>query len=131
VTAAPGKSSARDRAERELLDAFRRLGERERASLLDFAAFLAARSAPDEAVPAVAHSPLDIPRPAGESVIKALKRLSATYPMLDKQQLMNEATALVSQHVMEGRAAVEVIDELEVVFRRHYEVHAGDADPVR
>jgi hypothetical protein len=27
----------------------------------------------------------------------------------------------MNQHVMQGRNAVEVIDELEVLFRRHYE----------
>jgi hypothetical protein len=31
----------------------------------------------------------------------------------------------MSAHVLQGRGAVDVIDELEVVFRRHYErVHS-------
>jgi len=27
----------------------------------------------------------------------------------------------MTQHVIHGRSAVEVIDELEILFRRHYE----------
>jgi hypothetical protein len=104
--------------ERKLLRFFRALADGERETLLAFAEFLEQRSAPKtEAVP----SPLPLERPKHETVIGALKRLSATYPMLDKATLLNQASVLVSQHVMHGRAAVEVIDELEALFRRHYE----------
>jgi len=124
VIGPPTTRPGRDRSEQRLLDLFRRLGESERASLLDFAGYLAGRATG----PAQTPQPLDIPRPADETVIRALKRLSATYPMLDKGRLMNEATALVSQHVMEGREATAVIDELEVIFRRHYEVLTGPGE---
>lgn len=65
--------------------------------------------------------PEDIPRPEQETVIQAIKRLSATYPMLDRRILFDEASMFMMQHTMEGRDAVEIIDELELVFRRHYE----------
>jgi hypothetical protein len=41
--------------------------------------------------------------------------------MVEKDDLLHEASSLMSAHVMQGKAAVEVIDELEIVFRRHFE----------
>ena len=76
---------------------------------------LARCTAPDE--PVVAPQPE--PRPDGESVVMAIKRLTRTYPMLDRRKLMGPTSLLVSQHA-QGRAAVQIIDELEVVFERHY-----------
>ena len=68
--------------------------------------------------------PQPIPRPESETVVGAIKRLSATFPMLDRAKLLNETSVLVTQHVMRGRDATEVIEELEVLFRRHYEEHS-------
>ena len=64
--------------------------------------------------------PQVIPRPENESVVAAIKRLTATYPMLDKPQLLNETSALMTKHVMQGVGVVEVIDELEDLFLRFY-----------
>ena len=41
--------------------------------------------------------------------------------MLDRSRMLNETSSLMTQHVIHGRAAGEVIDELEQLFRRHYE----------
>ena len=105
-------------AEQQLLAAFRRLASQDRQALQAFAEFLAARS--DRAVP---DEPVAVPqpqqRPEGESVVMAIKRLTRTYPMLDRRKLMGPTSLLVSQHA-QGRAAVQIIDELEVVFERHY-----------
>jgi len=61
------------------------------------------------------------PRPEQESVVAAIKRLNATYFMLeDHAGLLNEASVLMTQHVMQGRDINEVIDELETVFARFY-----------
>ncbi|MCK5386268.1 MAG: hypothetical protein KAJ39_03720, partial [Gammaproteobacteria bacterium] len=49
-------------------------------------------------------------------------RLSATYPMINKDKLLDETSSLVSQNMLQGRDAVEVIDELEIVFKKHYEI---------
>jgi len=106
-----------DTLEQRLLSLVRRLPKAQAGQLLEFAEFLADRHAPIT----VAADPLPIPRPAEENVIKAIKRLSATYPMLDRVKLLDAASHLMTQHVIQGRAAVEVIDELEVLFRRHYE----------
>jgi hypothetical protein len=75
------------------------------------------------AVPA----PEDIPRAEKESVVAAIKRLSATYPMINKQTMLDQISPLMSQHVMEGRDPNEVIDELEDVFRKRYEELVADS----
>lgn len=108
--------------QKQLLRLFSRLSETDQQGLLSYAAFLAERgaaAAPPQ--PVKRAEPVDIPRPESESVVAAMRRLSQTFPMLEKDALLHEASALMSSHVMQGRPAVEVIDELEVVFRRHYE----------
>ena len=112
--------------EQKLLELFRALDAVDRATLLSFAEFLsnrAGRTAAPVAPPAPKEipEPLDIPRPAEESVVKAVKRLAATYPMLDKSRMLGETSDLVAQHIVQGRDAKEVIDELEAVFRRFYD----------
>jgi hypothetical protein len=111
--------------EEHLLTLFRELTAADQASLLAFAEFLRSRAgAPPVARPApepvVIPEPEAIPRPEQESVVKAVKRLAQTYPMLDKSKMLTDTSALVMQHVVQGRDAVEVIDELEIVFQRHY-----------
>lgn len=106
-----------------LLEILERLPPEQAQQLLDYAEFLFDKHAVAEAI-----VPVDIERPAEESVVVAIKRLRATYPMLDPAVLLNETYDLMSQHVMQGRAAVEVIDDLEILFRRHYEQRAGDKD---
>jgi hypothetical protein len=105
------------KTEKRLREIFSELPETQAAALLEYAEFLAARYAG----PKPSSVPLDIPRPEKESVIKAIKRLGATYPMLDRSKMLNETSVLMTQHVISGRGAVEVIDELETMFRRHYE----------
>ena len=51
----------------------------------------------------------------------AIRRLSETYPMLDRQALLHDTAAFMMQHVVQGREAVQVIDDLENYFRRQYE----------
>ena len=104
--------------EKRLQQLARDLSAEDLASLLAFAEFLLQRAQPGVAEVA---PPIDIPRPEQESVVKAIKRLAATYPMLDRSKMLNETSILMTQHVMQGREAVEVIDELEILFRRHYE----------
>lgn len=104
--------------ERRLLQVVRDLAPGDAEAVVAFAEFLAQRAQP---AVAAAPSPIDIPRPEKESVVKAIKRLAATYPMLDRGKMLNETSMLMTQHVMQGRDAVEVIDELEILFRRHYE----------
>ncbi|OYY95734.1 MAG: hypothetical protein B7Y41_00070 [Hydrogenophilales bacterium 28-61-23] len=106
-------------AERRLLRLFRSLPEAKQASLLDFAEFLQVREIPEPE--AVSLTPLSIERPAQESVVKAIKRLRETYPMLDRAKLIHETSALMSQHLVQGRTALEVINDLEALFARHFQ----------
>ncbi|BBP04963.1 hypothetical protein TPL01_26080 [Sulfuriferula plumbiphila] len=107
--------------EKKLLQQFRGLTENQRETLLDFAAFLAARGEVAAATEPV--QPLPIERPAQESVVKAIKRLMATYPMLERNRLLHETSNQMTRHVIHGVPAVAVIDDLEALFRRHYEAH--------
>ena len=111
------------REARRLLDIFERLEETDRRTLLRFAEFLAQSTGAEASVPEAraVPEPKPIPRPPEESVVKAIRRLSDTYFMLDKEPLLNETSSLMAQHVMQGRAAAEVIDELERLFREAYE----------
>jgi len=107
-----------NKRQNRLLEIADALPEDQQAVLLEFAEFLHSRYG---VVPETAE-PLSIPRPAEENVINAIKRLTATYPMLDKDKLLNETSALMMQHLLQGQDASKVIDELEVLFRRHYEL---------
>jgi hypothetical protein len=107
-----------------LLRLYRRLDKAGRETLLSFAEFLVERSAKSvagvepEPLPA---EPVSIPRPANETVVAAIRRLTATYPMIDRDDLLHEASELMTAHVMQGRPAWDVIDELEATFRRRFE----------
>ncbi|MFN7085789.1 MAG: hypothetical protein ACK4N4_04070 [Burkholderiales bacterium] len=111
------------KGERErLLELFEALDERRRQTLIEFAEFLMSRAARDGDAESVATSaPQPIARPAAETVVMAIKRLTRTYPMLDRRKLLGETSEYVAQHALGGRPATEVIDELEALFARHYE----------
>jgi hypothetical protein len=111
-----------DELPERLLAILDELPEDKRRELLQFAEYLHVRFA----VPRLSQQPLDIPRPTEESVVRAIQRLRATYPMLDPAKLLNETSVLMAQHVMQGRNSVEVIDELEIMFRRHYQRLSGN-----
>jgi hypothetical protein len=108
----------KERPEKRLAELYGRLPEAERKTLMDFAEFLASRCQPAETV---SLEPKAIPRPEDESVVAALKRLRETYHMLDHSKMLHEASSLMAQHMMQGRPAEEVIDELEEMFRRDFD----------
>ncbi|MHB8744203.1 MAG: Crp/Fnr family transcriptional regulator [Sulfuricaulis sp.] len=112
--------------ENRLVEIVQQLPAPQAEALLEYAEFLLLRHGVASPVekPSVKlakiPAPLDIPRPADESVVKAVKRLRATYPMLDARKLLNQTSELMTQHVMKGREKTEVIEELEILFRSHY-----------
>ncbi|HYN79489.1 MAG TPA: hypothetical protein VES73_17035 [Lamprocystis sp. (in: g-proteobacteria)] len=105
--------------ERHLTRLLRTLGDDDRRTLLAFAQYLAAGGRAAMA-PEPPTTPVALPRPERESVIAAVRRLSQTYPMLDRGAMLNDSSALVSAHVLQGRQAALVIDDLETLFLRHY-----------
>ena len=100
---------------------FNQLGAAQRETLLSFAEFLLHQARVDRVPPPALAEPNPIPRPESESVVAAIRRLSQTYAMLDRGPMLNETSALMSAHVLQGRAAAEVIDELEGLFARYYQ----------
>lgn len=108
--------------QRQLLDLYGRLDAQGRETLLAFAEFLSLRDAQsDTAEEPPLREPKPLERPERESVVKAIKRLSATYYMLERDQLLDQTSSLMMAHVLQGRDAVSVIDELEVIFSEHYQ----------
>lgn len=110
-----------NRREHKLLKLFNALPVSQQNSLMDFAEFLS-QSKETVQTPESIPEPQLIERPHGESVVAAIKRLTASYPMLDRDKLFNETSILMSQHVMQGREAVLVIDDLEALFKQHYDL---------
>lgn len=118
------------RDERHLTRLYRGLDEESRATLLRFAEFLSATGNGGGAGalaqrPALAEPEL-IARPLVESVVGAIKRLSLSYPMLDRRRMLDETSILMAAHVLNGRPARDVIDELEALFARHYGLYRDD-----
>jgi hypothetical protein len=109
------------RGERELLDLFGRLAPAQQDKMIAFAELLAG-GAPDVS----RGERVIIARSTRETVTMALRRLVRSYPMLDRRRLMGEASQLMAQHALEGRAASEVIDDLEAMFERHYKKMKSD-----
>lgn len=108
--------------ERQLVKLFRSLEPEDRSTLLAFAEFLALRALDNaQELPTRLLEPDPIPRPEKESVVGAIKRLSTTYYMLDRSAMLNDTSSLMGAHVLQGRPAGVVIDELEALFSRCYE----------
>ena len=130
--------------EQSLLDLYRQLTEHDAHALMRYAEFLAGYEATaagiveknttqveqpstqtvtsTDSIP----KPEKISRPEEERVVDALKRLSATYPMLDKKSLLDKASELVAQHIMFGKPAKQVIDEIEDMFAQAYDKLVAD-----
>jgi hypothetical protein len=106
----------------QLIQLFDTLDSEAQQSLLDFAEFLQQKH-PSPAAPASVqkHPPLEHPRPADENVVNAIKRLRASYFMLNADGLLNEASTLMAQFMIQGRPASDVIDDLENLFASHYQ----------
>jgi len=111
-------------SERQLLDYYQRLGPDGQATLLAFAEFLCQRGPstvdPPRAERVEIPEPVPIVRPEQESVVAGLKRLSQTYPMLSKTEMLRATSDLVARTIMLGTDPAQVIDQLEDIFREHY-----------
>ena len=110
--------------ERELIKLFGYLNTEDQASLLAFAEFLASRDSEDNSgnpEQAILLEPKRIPRPTTESVVKAIKRLSSSYYMLERDKMLDDTSSLMMAHVIHGRSAHSVIDDLERLFEQYYQ----------
>ena len=110
---------------KSLADIFEYLPEKDQHTLYEFAEFLKSRAPEPKAE---VTEPLGIPRPEEESVVAAIKRLKQNYPMLKQKELLNETSNHMMQHMMQGKAAADVIDELELLFETKFQQISGEED---
>ena len=123
----------KQRKEKQLLHYYSSLNVSDKETLLTFAEFLSSRvtnenldndninnkkKGNNEVVQII---PLKIERPKTESVIHAIKRLTDTYSMIEKEKLLHSISDLMTAHMMQGKTAEIVIDELESLFFNEYE----------
>lgn len=115
------------REQRQLLRLFSRLDGPRRASLRAFAEFLCqqqdAEALDGERADSQPPVPEDIPRPDEESVVAAMRRLTRTFPMINRDALLDRATSLMAAHMLQGQPATQVIDKLEALFEEHYKIY--------
>lgn len=110
-------SLARER-ETRLIEIFSKLPRAQQEELIGIAELLGGGGATSPTVSA--------PPTAGpETVIGALRRLRRSYPDVDRRNLMSDACDIVSEHALDGVAAVEAIARLERLFARHAAVHVA------
>ncbi len=114
---------------------FESLNPAGKSMLLDFAEFLSEKytnnqqedGADVHADPPLPAEPLKIHRPEKESVVKAIKRLSKTYPMIEKSNMLTATSTLMTEHLMKGQEATTIIDQLEELFKSEYEKYMTES----
>ena len=120
----------------KIIGILKNLSSADQEAVVSFAEFLLSRAATPAAMPAAMPAvsveipePELVPRPQDEKVVAAIKRLSKAYSMLDKSKMLGVTSDLMTQHILQGRDATEVIDELEQVFADHYrQLKQGDGE---
>ena len=101
-----------------LIDLYEAMDDERKVSLCDFADFLYAQADPiNKEIP----QPEEIQRPEKETVVGAVKRLKATYHMIESMTVFSAASELMTDHMVKGRDVVEVINEMEILFEQSYD----------
>lgn len=100
-----------------LADLFNTLDKERQESLFDYAEFLQSKGG---LLMQEVTEPVDVPRPENESVVGAIKRMKQTYPMIDSMKVFAVASNLMTDHMVKGRDAEEVINEIEALFEDTY-----------
>ena len=107
-----------NRNKKSLIEIFETLDAERQASLFDFAEFLQSKG---DLVVKELTEPVEIIRPDKETVVGAIKRLKETYPMIESMKVFSSASELMTDHMVKGRDAVEVINEMEKIFEDFYQ----------
>ena len=105
-----------------LASIFENLPEKDQNTLFEFAEFLKSRAPEPESK---LTEPLGLVRPDEESVVAAIKRLKKNYPMVSQKELLNETSEFMMQHMMQGKSAPDVINDLEILFESRYQIKIG------
>ncbi len=100
-----------------LVDLFNKLDKDQQQSLFDYAEFLQSRGG---VVQQDIARPVEIPKPEKESVVGAIKRMKQSYPMIDSMEVFAVASDLMTDHMVKGRDAEQVISEIEALFEETY-----------
>lgn len=121
----PSMPRKRGREERVLYKIYKNLDSNNQQTLITFANFLAEQQSQEKSNTLAVNTtqnvqPLGLPRPQQESVIKGIRRLTKNYPMLDTDSMFDNISQLMTAHIMEGRSAKNVIDDLETLFAQQY-----------
>jgi len=120
----PGMPVQTNKEERKLVKILKSLDSSDKENLIAFAEFLQVRSKSvddlEKISGEIANEPIDIPRPESESVIHAIKRLGATYPMVNKEDFLHPISDLMTSHIIQGKEATDVIDQLQGLFENEY-----------
>ena len=126
------------RSERKLCKLYSSLNDNDRLTLMKFAEFLFAESvvsqdekSEDEgegisddtslAVSTPFPEPKIIPAPENENVIKAIRRIAKMYYMVDKNKMFDTTSTLMTEHLIHGRPAQEIVADVEKSFKQEYE----------
>lgn len=96
-----------------------RLDRDGRRTLLEYAEFLASRGTSPAIAPAIER------RAPGETVLQAVRRLNRSYPRLRRSALLQPVGELLSEHLVDGRAAEEIVAELEALYARTHGERGG------
>ncbi len=108
----------KNRTSAKLVELYETLDTERQNSLFDFAEYLTSLG---DLVTKEIGQPEAIPRPEQETVVGAIKRLKVTYPMIGSMTVFSDASSLMTEHMVSGRDAVEVIDDMEKLFAKAYQ----------
>ena len=110
---------------RTLAELFNSLDRERQDSLFDYAEFLQSKGG---TVKPEVGEPIEIPRPDSETVVGAIKRMKQSYPMIDSMEVFSVASSLMTDHMVKGRDAQEVINEIESLFEQTYKKLLGELE---
>lgn len=100
-----------------LVDLFNTLDKDRQQSLFDYAEFLQSKGG---LAKREISEPVKIQKPGEETVVGAIKRMKQSYPMIDSMEVFAVASNLMTDHMVKGREAEEVINEIEALFEETY-----------
>lgn len=120
------------KSERKLCKLYKSLNDVDRLTLMKFAEFLTLEAEKEEGkedskeyeglvITDSFPEPKHIPAPNNENVIKAIKRISAMYYMVDKSKMFDMTSTLMTEHLMRGRPVQEVVADVEQGFKQEYD----------
>jgi hypothetical protein len=116
--------------ERLLCKFYKQLSEGDRETLLSFAEFLNSRDGVSGSIDVMKKPSLQLPvlikATENESVVKGIKRLKSSYFMIEDENLLHEISALMSEHIMKGVSAEDIILKIEAVFDKFYQQYQQD-----